>query len=64
LLPRYSRRTAADRVLIAYREPSVMETARDYLVGKASEMGFSPVVSIDLGAVQKESVGRVVRRTN
>jgi hypothetical protein len=40
-----------DRVLIAYREPSVMETARDYLVGKASEMGFSPVVSIDLGAI-------------
>ena len=40
-----------DRVLIAYREPSVMETARDYLVGKASEMGFSPVVSIDLGAM-------------
>jgi len=40
-----------DRVLIAYREPLVMETARDYLVGKASEMGFSPVVSIDLGTM-------------
>ena len=40
-----------DRVLIAYRDPSVMEVARDYLAGKASEMGFSPVVSIDLGAM-------------
>jgi len=40
-----------DRVLIAYREPLVMEAARDYLAGKASEMGFSPVVSIDLGAM-------------
>lgn len=40
-----------DRVLIAYRDPSVMEFARDYLAGKASEMGFSPVVSIDLGAM-------------
>ena len=39
-----------DRVLIAYRDPSVMETARDYLIGKASEMGFSPVVNIDLGS--------------
>jgi len=39
-----------DRVLIAYREPSVMEAARDYLAGKASEMGFWPVVSIDLEA--------------
>jgi hypothetical protein len=43
-----------DRVLIAYREPSVMETARDYLAGKASEMGFSPVVSIDLGTMPEE----------
>jgi hypothetical protein len=40
-----------DRVLIAYRDPSVMEFARDYLAGKASEMGFSPVASIDLGAM-------------
>jgi hypothetical protein len=37
-------------VLIAYRDPSVMEAARDYLVGTASEMGFSPVVNVDLEA--------------
>ena len=40
-----------DRVLVAYRDPSVMEVARNYLAGKASEMGFSPVVSLDLGAM-------------
>ncbi len=40
-----------DRVLIAYRNLSVMGAARDYLAGKANEMGFSPVVSIDLGAM-------------
>jgi hypothetical protein len=30
-----------------------MEVTRNYLAGKASEMGFSPVVGIDLGAVSE-----------
>lgn len=37
-----------DRVLIAYRDALVMETARDYLAGKAGEMGFFPFVPVDL----------------
>lgn len=40
-----------DRILIAYRDADVMETARDYLMGKANEMGFFPPKLIDLGTV-------------
>ena len=37
-----------DRVLIAFRDSSAMQTARDYFAGKAGEMGFFPFVPVDL----------------
>jgi hypothetical protein len=45
-----------DRVLIAYHDQTAMEVARDYLAGKAGEMGFSPVVSIDLETTPEEEL--------
>ena len=44
-----------DRILIAYRDGQVMATARDYLMGKANEMGFFPPEIVDIGAVPPEA---------
>ena len=37
-----------DRILIAYRDVDAMEIARDYLMGKANEMGYFPPKTVDL----------------
>ncbi len=48
-----------DRVVIAYQDAETMATARDYLIGKANEMGYFPPVTVDLGAALPDN-GAVV----
>ncbi|MBM3879419.1 MAG: hypothetical protein FJ387_06820 [Verrucomicrobia bacterium] len=49
-----------DRILIAYRSAEVMATARDYLMGKANEMGFFPPKLIDLSAVAPDAAANIL----
>lgn len=49
-----------DRILIAYRNSEVMATARDYLMGKANEMGFFPPKVIDLSTVVSDAATNVL----
>ena len=49
-----------DRILIAYRNSEIMAVARDYLIGKANEMGLFPPKVVDLMDVPSDIAGNLL----